>query len=100
MTYLTKQKMQIKQLTDQSSQLNTTVILSKCIAQWPTTQACCTLQLLTHIRSLNNKTNTISQFTIPPPPPPLSRFNHFLPQSQKNISKHHYTLTLKITLST
>ena len=40
MTYLTKQKMQIKQLTDQSSQLNTTVILSKCIAQWPTTQAC------------------------------------------------------------
>ena len=31
MTYLTKQKMQIKQLTDQSSQLNTTVILSKCI---------------------------------------------------------------------
>ena len=31
--------MQIKQLTDQSSQLNTTVILSKCIPQWPTTQA-------------------------------------------------------------
>jgi hypothetical protein len=46
MTYLTKEKMQIKQLTDQSSQLNTTVILSKCIPQWPTTQACCTLQLL------------------------------------------------------
>ena len=88
MTYLTKQKMQIKQLTDQSSQLNTTVILSKCIAQWPTTQACCTLQLLTHIRSLNNKTNTISQFTIPPPPPHGSTI--FYP-SLKKISQNTIT---------
>ena len=92
--------MQIKQLTDQSSQLNTTVILSKGIAQWPTTQACCTLQLLTHIRSLNNKTNTISQFTIPPPPPPPLTVQPFFTPVSKNISTHHYTLTLKITLST
>ena len=75
--------MQIKQLTDQSSQLNTTVILSKCIAQWPTTQACCTLQLLTHIRSLNNKTNTISRFTIPPPPLTVQLF--FTPVSKKYL---------------